>query len=155
MPVLNGQLSCDQCGSQAVSVFEDFQKVIALIFDQLGQPPVIDDQKIGSGEALKQLFVTAVAFSDGQLLQQSGKTPVQGTEALSAGFLSQRSIGDVPRIYGLPMGIHLIPAKHGIKNHTLSAADIAHLGQRGLLLTQTTFFPRVKNRLDPFIQSRI
>jgi hypothetical protein len=36
------------------------------------------------------------------------------------------SIGEVPRIYGLPMGIHLIPAKHGIKNHTLSAADIAH-----------------------------
>jgi len=29
--------------------------------------------------------------------------------------LSLGGIGDVPRIYGLSMGIHLIPAKHGIK----------------------------------------
>ena len=45
VPLLDGELAGDQGGAQAVAVLQDFEDVTALLFGEVGQSPVIDDEQ--------------------------------------------------------------------------------------------------------------
>ena len=42
VPVLDGQLACDDCGGASVPVFQDFQEVPAFRGGQDSQSPIVD-----------------------------------------------------------------------------------------------------------------
>ena len=52
VPMLDGELTCDDGGSATVAVLEDFQEVTALWGGEDGQAPIVYDQHIHPGDGL-------------------------------------------------------------------------------------------------------
>ena len=71
MPAVCRKLAGNEGGAQAVSILEDFQKVLALFIGKFGEAPVIKDEQISFSEADKEFSVASVCFGDVQLLEQS------------------------------------------------------------------------------------
>src|SRR4051795_6614018 len=50
MPVIHRDLACDQGGTAAVAVFDDFQHVVALLGAERFKAPIIEDQQLDAAE---------------------------------------------------------------------------------------------------------
>ena len=56
---------------------------------ELGEPEVVEDEEVGSGEGSEELGVAAVAASDGEVVQEPGDAQGQSGEAVTAGVVGE------------------------------------------------------------------
>ena len=61
VPVLDGQLTGDDGGSAAMAIVDDLQQIAPLLCGEWGQAPVVEDENLGTGEALEHACITSVA----------------------------------------------------------------------------------------------
>ena len=59
VPVLDWQLTCDDCGGAPVAVFEGCQKVTPLWRGQDRRAPIVDDQDLHAGDGFEDAFRAA------------------------------------------------------------------------------------------------
>ena len=91
MPLIDGQLAGDDGGAAPLPVFEDFQEVAPFIWDQHGEPPIIEDQQFGARDGFQDACVSTVASGDGQRLEQTGHAMIHHTAIIPAGFMPKRA----------------------------------------------------------------
>ncbi len=70
MPILHFKLTCDDGGSPAVSLFEDFQEIMAGLGVEWLQPPVVQDQELDTSQLAADARVAAVATRQHQFAEQ-------------------------------------------------------------------------------------
>ena len=91
VPVLDGELGGKDGSAAGVAVVEDFEQVVAALAGQGGEPPVVEDEQPGSGEALDEPGVGAVGPGEGELVEEPGDAEVEGRDAEAAGLVAQRA----------------------------------------------------------------
>jgi hypothetical protein len=89
MPFIHWELSGHKGGTEAVTVFEDFQEVPALFFSQGGQTPIVQGDQIGFGEGGQELGIASVPFGELEVLEETVKAEITDRVALSTGFVGQ------------------------------------------------------------------
>ena len=57
VPVIDGELTGHNRRAAAMAIVDDFEQVAALLRGQWRQPPVIEDQKLDTGEALEEAYI--------------------------------------------------------------------------------------------------
>lgn len=78
IPVIHGNLTCEDGGTLLVAILEDFQEIAALFVVELLRPPIIKNKQIRFGQALEQLRVTAVSAGKGERCEEARYTVVCG-----------------------------------------------------------------------------
>lgn len=73
------------------SILDDFDQVPTFAIFEWGEQPIIDGQEIEAGETVEQPRVGAIASSDGELMEQSGRSGIISREPLPAGALDERA----------------------------------------------------------------
>ncbi len=91
VPFIHQELGSHESGAEAVTIFEKFQKVPALIVGQGGQAPVIQDDQLGFRQGGQELGITPIPFGDLKVLEETGETEIANRVALSTGFVGQRT----------------------------------------------------------------
>ena len=91
VPVLDWQLACNDGGSPAMAVFEDFQKVTALGSGQDGEAPIVDDQHLHARDGFKDTLVPAIAPSEGEGFEHTWGTLVEDGPPIPASLMSKRA----------------------------------------------------------------
>jgi hypothetical protein len=89
MPFIYRELSGHEGGTEAMTVFEEFQEVPALFIGEGGQTPVVQDDQIGFRQGGQELGVAPVAFGDLEVLEEAGETEIADRVSLSAGLVGQ------------------------------------------------------------------
>lgn len=89
MPVLHRQLAGDQRGPAPMSILEDFQQIMLLLFAERIQAPVIKDDEVGPGHGFEELVIPSVAFGNVEVMQEPGEAEVKSVVAFPAGFMSE------------------------------------------------------------------
>ena len=89
VPLLDGELAGDQGGAQAVAVLQDFEDVTALLFGEVGQSPVIDDEQVEAGVGSENLPVASVGLGHGEVVEEPGSAQIEGAVTFPAGFVGQ------------------------------------------------------------------
>ena len=89
VPFICWELSGHKGGTEAVTVFEDFQEVPALFFSQGGQTPIVQGDQIGFGEGGQELGIASVPFGELEVLEETVKAEITDRVALSTGFVGQ------------------------------------------------------------------
>jgi hypothetical protein len=59
VPVIDGELTGHDRRAAAVAIVDDFEQVAALLRGQRCQPPIVEDQKVDTGEALEEAYICA------------------------------------------------------------------------------------------------
>ena len=91
MPVRYRQLAGDDGRATAMAVIDDFQQIAPAFVGQRGQPPVIDDQDVGSRHLGQGLGITAIVSPEGQSGQQTRQSDIEDAVALPTGLVGQRA----------------------------------------------------------------
>lgn len=91
MPLIEGQLACDQGGGIAVAILEYLQQVVPLLGGECPGSPVVEDEEVDAGESPEQARVAPVTAAEFELGEQPGQALVEDGEVLAAGFLAQRA----------------------------------------------------------------
>ncbi|EGV20644.1 hypothetical protein ThimaDRAFT_0422 [Thiocapsa marina 5811] len=89
VPMLEGQLAGDERGALAVAVVEQLEQIAPSLGVQPHEPPVVDQQQIGVGEAAHELGEAAVGVGEAQFLEQARGAQIARGETLSARLLCQ------------------------------------------------------------------
>ena len=71
VPVIDGELTGQDRRAAAVAIVDDFEQVAALLRGQWRQPPVIEDQKLDTGEALEEAYIPSVAARQCKCVEQA------------------------------------------------------------------------------------
>src|SRR6266446_6668674 len=71
VPVIDGELTGHNRGAAAVAIVDDFEQVAALLRGQGSQPPVVEDQKLDTGEALEETYIPAIAACQCKCVEQA------------------------------------------------------------------------------------
>ena len=50
MPTVHGKLGCDHGGAASIALFEDFQQIVTGGGVERLQPPIVEDEQVGSAE---------------------------------------------------------------------------------------------------------
>jgi hypothetical protein len=61
VPVIDGELTGHDRRAAAVAIADDFEQVAALLRSQRRQSPVVEDQKLDTGEALEEVCIASIA----------------------------------------------------------------------------------------------
>ena len=91
MPVGDGDLAGDECGFSGVAIFEDFQQVVSGLGVEGFEPPVVEDQQVGAGQALEAAGEAAVAVGQGEFVEQLCHPYVEHRTVVAAGFVAERA----------------------------------------------------------------
>ena len=94
VPVLDGDLACEDGAAPGVAVVEDLEEVVSGLSGECGEPPVIEDEQPGSGESLDELGVGAVAAGEGEFVEEPGDAVVAGGDPVATRLVSE-SASDV------------------------------------------------------------
>ena len=89
MPVFDGQLACDDGGSAAVAVFEDFQEVAALRGGEDGQAPIVDDQHIHAGNSFEDAFVPSVTTGQSEGFEHAWRALIENWPPVPARLVAK------------------------------------------------------------------
>ncbi len=66
VPVVHGDLAGNDGRALLVAIFDNLQEIASLLVAQLLRSPIVQDQKVGLGQALEQLRIAAVASCQGE-----------------------------------------------------------------------------------------
>ena len=72
IPVIQGQLTGDDCRSAFVAVFNDLKHITSLVIIEFFRSPVIENEKVGFGELLEDPAITSVASREGSVANSRG-----------------------------------------------------------------------------------
>src|SRR6266702_888977 len=61
VPVIDGELTGHNRRAAAMAIVDDFEQVAALLGGQRCQPPIAEDQKLDTGEALEEAYIPSIA----------------------------------------------------------------------------------------------
>ena len=89
MPVFNGKLAGDEGGVVTVAVLDGFEKISPFGIVQRSQTEIVQDKHMSFGELIHESSVGAIGAGESDLIEELGRTEIQGAEAFSAGFLGQ------------------------------------------------------------------
>ena len=70
MPSGDGELAGDERRAAPISVLEDFEQMVTGVAIERFEPPVVEDEEINPGNALHARSDAAVAFGQGQFVDQ-------------------------------------------------------------------------------------
>lgn len=99
VPVLDRDLTRDEGRPPPGAVFDDLQEIASLAVAEGGQAPVVEDERVGFGQRLKEFGVGAVGPKADEIFAQEAREPgVADGVALPTGTLAQRA-GE-PRLPG-------------------------------------------------------
>src|SRR5204863_7826737 len=91
VPMIDGELTGHDCRAAAVAIVDDFEQVAALLGGQRCQPPVIEDQKLDTGEALEEADIASIAACQRKCVEQAWYAMVEYRSIVAAGFVSDRA----------------------------------------------------------------
>ena len=89
VPLVNGELACDDGGSAAVAVFEDFQQVTALRGGEDGEAPIVNDQHIHAGDGFEDAFMAAIATGQSKGLEHARRTLIEDGPPIPARLVAK------------------------------------------------------------------
>ena len=76
VPMLDGELGGDQGGAAVVAVFHDFEEVSSLFVRQGRHSPVIEYEKVGTGQRAYEAVVVSGAAGDSEVSEELGDVGV-------------------------------------------------------------------------------
>src|ERR1700693_3511519 len=91
VPVIDGELTGHNRRAAAMAIVDDFEQVAALLRGQWGQPPVIEDQKLDTGEALEEAYVPSVAARQCKCVEQAWDAIIEHRSIITACLVSERA----------------------------------------------------------------
>ena len=71
VPVVDGELTGHNRRVAAEAIVDDFEQVAALLRCQRSQPPVVEDQKLHTGEALEEAYIPSIAACQCKCVEQA------------------------------------------------------------------------------------
>ena len=103
VPVIDGELTGHNRRAAAMAIVDDFEQVAALLRGQWGQPPVIEDQKLDTGEALEEAYIPSVAARQCKCVEQAWYAIIEHRPVPPA-FRLRRNSGTLP-VWNLRAGV--------------------------------------------------
>ena len=89
VPTVDRKLRGDHCGAASVALFEDFQEIMARGGVERLQPPVIEDEKVGSAEIAQDARMASITARQGEVLEQAGYALVENRPIVATGFVAK------------------------------------------------------------------
>src|SRR5467141_222609 len=91
VPVIDGELAGHDGGTAAVAVVDDFEQIAALLRGQRRQPPVVEDQKLDTGEALEEACIPSIAACQRKRVEQAWYAIIEHRTIVTARLVSERA----------------------------------------------------------------
>ena len=91
VPVIDGELTGHDRRAAAVAIVDDFEQVAALLGGQRCQPPIVEDQKLDTGEALEEAYIASIAACQRQGVEQARHAMVEHRSIVTACLVSERA----------------------------------------------------------------
>jgi len=88
MPAIHGKLGRDDRGAASVSLFEDFEEVVAGARVERLQAPVVEDQQIGSSEGFQHAGMAPISTRQGEVFAELGPAVIEHGAIVAAGFVA-------------------------------------------------------------------
>src|SRR5208283_3359295 len=89
VPIVCGQLACDDYRTLFCTIIDYFQKITRLVVCYWRESEVVNDQDVQLGELIKQFGRLVFKPADGKLLQESWGPEVHGGIPFQTGFVCQ------------------------------------------------------------------
>src|SRR6516165_11041570 len=89
MPSVDGYLAGDQGGAAAVTIFDDFQHVMALFRPQRLETPIVENQELDTAEGAHQTRVAAVAAGQGEIAEQARYALIEDRAIIAACLVTE------------------------------------------------------------------
>jgi hypothetical protein len=90
VPSVDGNLGGNHRGAASVAFFEDFQKIMAGCGVEGLQPPIIQNEQIGTAEITQETRMAAIAARQGEVLEEPGHTLVEDRPIVPTGLVAER-----------------------------------------------------------------
>jgi hypothetical protein len=84
VPVLAGELACDDRGAGAVAVFEHLEQIVPLGLGGVAQAQVVEDQQLRPAQLAQQLGIGAVRLGQTELVEEAGQTAIDHSQPAAA-----------------------------------------------------------------------
>jgi hypothetical protein len=91
VPMIDGELAGQDCRAAAVAIVDYFEQVAALLGGQWCQAPIIEDQKLDTGEALEEAYIPSIAACQRKCVEQAWYAIVEYRSIVAACFVSERA----------------------------------------------------------------
>ena len=72
-------------------IVDDFEQVAALLRGQRRQPPVVEDQKLDTGEALQEAYIPSIAACQSKCVEQAWHAIVEHRSIVTACLVCERA----------------------------------------------------------------
>ena len=70
--MIDGYLGGDDRGPVTMAVIEQFEQIATLLGAEFGQPPIVEDDQVGLGQAGHELCIASVTMGQAELFEQPG-----------------------------------------------------------------------------------
>ena len=74
-----------------MAIVDDFEQVATLLRGQRGEPPVVEDQKLDTGEALEEAYIPSVAARQCKCVEQAWYAIIEHRSIITACLVSERA----------------------------------------------------------------
>ena len=91
VPVIDGELTGHDRRGAAVAIVDDFEQVATLLRGQRRQPPIVEDQKLNTGEALEQAYIASIAARQRQGIEQAWYAMIEHRSIVTACLVAERA----------------------------------------------------------------
>ncbi len=89
VPVVHGDLAGNNGRALLVAILDNLKKIASLLVAELLRPPIVQDEKIGFGQALEHLCVTTVASCQGKRAKEPWYTVIGDGKIFSARLVAE------------------------------------------------------------------
>ncbi len=90
MPAVHGELGCDDGRAAAVSLFEDFQKIMPGAGVEGLQTPIVENEKVGAAERTQEARMAAIAARQGEIFEELWDAVIEHRAIIAAGLVAKR-----------------------------------------------------------------
>jgi hypothetical protein len=113
MPALDRKLACNDSGTPAVAIVEDFQKVVTSRGVERLESPVVEEEQIGAAESAQQARMATIATGKCEVGEEPGDALIEHRAIVTAGFVtecrSQPAFADARRSQDEKIGVFIDP----------------------------------------------
>jgi hypothetical protein len=69
--MVDGELGGHECLAAAVAIVDDFEQVATLLGGQWCQAPIVEDQKLDTGEAFEEAYIPSISACQCECVEQA------------------------------------------------------------------------------------
>jgi hypothetical protein len=91
VPMIDGELAGHDCRAAAVAIVDDFEQVATLLGGQWCQAPIVEDQKLDTGEAFEEAYIPSISACQCECVEQAWYAMVEYRSIVAACFVSERA----------------------------------------------------------------